>query len=195
MLPDVPRLAPVAAAGRRAEHAPRGAASGRRQGSRRQGRGCGRPVGALGAGAVNARRAGACQGGGADTTGLELQIQDGRDQSALRHCSAARSALRTPGLCNPLSHGFPHFRTQPYNAPGTYDSTGFHAKRMEFDPEYDNDAETIVADMEFNEYDTPADVQMKVQMLQLYNRCGATQGITGCARGCRCGEGGTTVKR
>ncbi|PNW86501.1 hypothetical protein CHLRE_02g089150v5 [Chlamydomonas reinhardtii] len=69
----------------------------------------------------------------------------------------------------PSTRGEPA-HAKPYNAPGTYDSTGFHAKRMEFDPEYDNDAETIVADMEFNEYDTPADVQMKVQMLQLYNR-------------------------
>ncbi|GIL78334.1 hypothetical protein Vretifemale_7772 [Volvox reticuliferus] len=53
---------------------------------------------------------------------------------------------------------------------GSYDATGFHAKRMEFDPEYDNDAECVVADMEFNEYDSPADVQLKLQMLMLYNR-------------------------
>ncbi|KAG2435158.1 hypothetical protein HXX76_007242 [Chlamydomonas incerta] len=69
----------------------------------------------------------------------------------------------------PSTRGEPS-HAKPFNAPGTYDSTGFHAKRMEFDPEYDNDAETIVADMEFSEYDSPADVQMKVQMLQLYNR-------------------------
>ncbi|KXZ47602.1 hypothetical protein GPECTOR_34g761 [Gonium pectorale] len=50
------------------------------------------------------------------------------------------------------------------------DATGFHAKRMEFDPEFDNDAECIVADMEFAETDSPQDVQLKVQMLMLYNR-------------------------
>lgn len=65
---------------------------------------------------------------------------------------------------NPSTCGHP----QPS---GSYDATGFHLKRMEFDPDYDNDAECIVADMEFNEYDSPADVQLKLQMLMLYNRC------------------------
>lgn len=31
---------------------------------------------------------------------------------------------------------------------------GFHIKRQEFEPEYDNEAEIIVADMEFNDDDT-----------------------------------------
>ena len=31
---------------------------------------------------------------------------------------------------------------------------GFHIKRQEFEPEYDNEAEMIVADMEFKEDDT-----------------------------------------
>lgn len=31
---------------------------------------------------------------------------------------------------------------------------GFHTKRQEFEPEYDNEAEMIVADMEFKEDDT-----------------------------------------
>ncbi|GLI66472.1 hypothetical protein VaNZ11_010315 [Volvox africanus] len=65
------------------------------------------------------------------------------------------------GGAAPSGHGKPS---------GSYDATGFHAKRMEFDPEYDNDAECIVADMEFNEYDNPGDVQMKLQMLMLYNK-------------------------
>ena len=34
--------------------------------------------------------------------------------------------------------------------------TGFHAKRCEFDPEYDQEAECIVADLEFQE-DEPED--------------------------------------
>ena len=34
--------------------------------------------------------------------------------------------------------------------------TGFHAKRCEFDPEYDQEAECIVADLEFQE-DEPQD--------------------------------------
>ena len=31
---------------------------------------------------------------------------------------------------------------------------GFHIKRQEFEPEYDNEAEMIIADMEFKEDDT-----------------------------------------
>ena len=43
--------------------------------------------------------------------------------------------------------------------------TGFHAKRCEFDPEYDQEAECIVADLEFQE-DEPED-DLQARMLQL----------------------------
>ncbi len=38
---------------------------------------------------------------------------------------------------------------------------GFHIKRQEFEPEYDNEAEMIVADMEFKDDDTEVRPQVK----------------------------------
>jgi len=39
--------------------------------------------------------------------------------------------------------------------------TGFHAKRCEFDPEYDHEAECVVADLEFREDDPDVEVQVR----------------------------------
>ena len=32
--------------------------------------------------------------------------------------------------------------------------TGYHPKRKEFEPEYDNDAESLIADLDFRDEDT-----------------------------------------
>ena len=43
--------------------------------------------------------------------------------------------------------------------------TGFHAKRCEFDPEYDQEAECIVADLEFREDEPEDELQARVEGL------------------------------
>lgn len=43
---------------------------------------------------------------------------------------------------------------------------GFHIKRQEFEPEYDNEAEMIVADMEFRDDDT--EVNLNAHLLVCY---------------------------
>eukprot|EP00897_Mesotaenium_endlicherianum_P000753 jgi/Mesen1/10679/ME000009S10465 len=48
------------------------------------------------------------------------------------------------------------------------EQTGYNAKRNEFDPEYDNDAESPLAEMEFKDSDSPADRELKVRMLHIY---------------------------
>ena len=56
---------------------------------------------------------------------------------------------------------------------GTVDPlTGFHARRVEFDPEYDNEAECVIADLEFGEGDSAEDRASKLRMLEIYNWCG-----------------------
>lgn len=50
----------------------------------------------------------------------------------------------------------------------TVEQTGFNAKRQEFDPEYDNDAELQLADMEFKDNDTETDREMKLRVLHIY---------------------------
>jgi len=46
---------------------------------------------------------------------------------------------------------------------------GFMPRRGDFDTEWDNDAENIVADMEFSPNDLPQDRQLKIQVIQVYN--------------------------
>ncbi len=39
--------------------------------------------------------------------------------------------------------------------PNQSELTGYNVKRHEFDPEYDQDAELLIAELEFREEDTP----------------------------------------
>lgn len=48
------------------------------------------------------------------------------------------------------------------------DQSGYHAKRQEFEPEYDNDAELPLADMEFKDNDHETDRELKLRMLHIY---------------------------
>ena len=48
--------------------------------------------------------------------------------------------------------------------------TGYNVKRDEFDPEYDIDAELPLAEMEFRDTDTDLDKQLKLRMLEVYNK-------------------------
>lgn len=55
-------------------------------------------------------------------------------------------------------------------APSLPDSGGYNAKRQEFDPEYDNDAEQLLADMEFKETDTEVERELKLRVLRIYSK-------------------------
>lgn len=46
--------------------------------------------------------------------------------------------------------------------------SGYNPKRQEFDPEYDNDAEQSLAEMEFKENDSEADRELKLRVLRIY---------------------------
>jgi transcriptional adapter 2-alpha len=50
------------------------------------------------------------------------------------------------------------------------EGSGYHFRRREFDPEWDNDAEATIADMEFNDFDTEEDRRLKLRTLEIYNR-------------------------
>ena len=53
---------------------------------------------------------------------------------------------------------------------------GFNEKRLEFDPEYDNEAEAPIAELEFTDADSAADRQLKLKMLHIYYaRCVGTE--------------------
>ncbi|CAK68971.1 unnamed protein product (macronuclear) [Paramecium tetraurelia] len=46
---------------------------------------------------------------------------------------------------------------------------GFMPKRGDFDIEFDNDAELLLAEMEFNDDDQPYEIEMKLKVLDIYN--------------------------
>jgi transcriptional adapter 2-alpha len=47
---------------------------------------------------------------------------------------------------------------------------GYMPKRGDFDIEFDNDAELLLAEMEFNDDDKPFEVDMKLKVLEIYNQ-------------------------
>ncbi|XP_052734680.1 transcriptional adapter ADA2 isoform X4 [Vigna angularis] len=54
--------------------------------------------------------------------------------------------------------------------PSITELSGYSFKREEFDVEYDNDAELVLADMEFKNTDTEAEHQMKLHVLHIYSK-------------------------
>ncbi|GFE55352.1 transcrition adapter 2 [Babesia ovis] len=46
---------------------------------------------------------------------------------------------------------------------------GYNLYRDELDPEHNNDAESIIKDLEFEPWDTPAEVEFKLRMVEIYN--------------------------
>lgn len=54
--------------------------------------------------------------------------------------------------------------------PSLMESSGFNAKRQEFDVEYDNEAEQLLADMEFKDSDTEEERELKLRVIRIYNK-------------------------
>ncbi|KAK9151266.1 hypothetical protein Syun_009575 [Stephania yunnanensis] len=52
--------------------------------------------------------------------------------------------------------------------PSLIELSGYNPKRHEFEPEYDNDAEQAIADMEFKDTDDEAERELKLRMLRIY---------------------------
>ncbi|KAK9681425.1 hypothetical protein RND81_10G001200 [Saponaria officinalis] len=48
--------------------------------------------------------------------------------------------------------------------------SGYNPKRREFDPEYDVDAEQLLADMEFKDTDTEDEHELKLRVLRIYSK-------------------------
>lgn len=65
--------------------------------------------------------------------------------------------------------------SQPNNAkpitsgPAFHEIQGYMPRRLEFETEYENDAEQLVKDMVFNEDDSPEEIDLKVMVLDIYN--------------------------
>ncbi|KAJ7964702.1 Transcriptional adapter [Quillaja saponaria] len=56
------------------------------------------------------------------------------------------------------------------DGPSMTELSGYNFKRQEFEIEYDNDAEQVLADMEFKDTDTDAERELKLRVLHIYNK-------------------------
>lgn len=54
--------------------------------------------------------------------------------------------------------------------PSLVEASGYNAKRQEFDPEYDNDAEQLLAEMEFKDTDPEEERELKLRVLRFYSK-------------------------
>ncbi|CAI0460562.1 unnamed protein product [Linum tenue] len=67
----------------------------------------------------------------------------------------------------------------PVDGPSLLDLSGYNTKRQEFDPAYDNDAEQLLAEMEFKENDTEEEREIKVRVLRIYGKRKNTRNCSG----------------
>ncbi|CAI5484223.1 unnamed protein product [Closterium sp. Yama58-4] len=103
-----------------------------------------------------------------DLSRLRTQADTEAAKAAMEEQEAAETAARAQEavLYNvPVVKSEPGTKTDDAAAPIT---SGYNAKRNEFDPEYDNEAEAPLAELEFKESDSSVDRQLKIKMLHIY---------------------------
>lgn len=90
-----------------------------------------------------------------------MAVADGSKKCSLYGCADSHPD-RSVGEKKP--------RTSADDGPPVTDLCGYNPKRGEFETEYDNDAEQLLADMEFKETDTEAERELKLRVLRIYSR-------------------------
>ncbi|KAK3002682.1 hypothetical protein RJ639_017919 [Escallonia herrerae] len=86
------------------------------------------------------------------------QIKDGPDSVKLEdHLSGRNFGVNKP-------------KSSRDEGPSLMEFSGYNSKRQEFDPEYDNDAEQLLADMEFKDTDTEDERELKLRVLRIYSK-------------------------
>lgn len=56
------------------------------------------------------------------------------------------------------------------DGPSLVELSCYNPKRQEFDPEYDNDAEQLLAEMEFKDTDSEEERELKLRVLHIYSK-------------------------
>lgn len=99
---------------------------------------------------------------------LGVAEEDTADISDKKMGRAKTEKTENLDLKTPLILGAPDAMT-PVVVSETH-QTGYNAKRNEFEPEYDADAEQLLAELEFGEDDTEEMVERKLRLIEIYNR-------------------------
>ncbi|XP_065881695.1 transcriptional adapter ADA2-like isoform X2 [Euphorbia lathyris] len=103
---------------------------------------------------TNSSSSNTCSGAGKKVSNI-AQLKDGiKVEESQADRSIGEKKLRTPGE----------------ERPSMTELSGYNFKRQEFEIEYDNDAEQLLADMEFKDTDTKADRELKLRVLRIYSK-------------------------
>ncbi|XP_073148495.1 transcriptional adapter ADA2 isoform X2 [Henckelia pumila] len=109
-------------------------------------------------GTVGSSISGTLSTGASQRTSSKVQSNDGLDAVKVEDFHADRSI----GEKKP--------RTSGNEGVSLKELSGYNSKRREFEVEYDNDAEQLLADMEFKETDTNAERELKLRVLHIYSK-------------------------
>lgn len=85
-----------------------------------------------------------------------------KDQNAASGIKKGNAAQRNQGSANTADAG-------SSSLPDLHQIVGYMPKRGDFDQEYDGDADTLLADLEYFDDDTEQDVRLKNEVIELYN--------------------------
>ncbi|XP_062013646.1 transcriptional adapter ADA2b [Rosa rugosa] len=83
-----------------------------------------------------------------------IQVKDGPGVFKVEEPQVGRKGKKPSSLVN--------------EGPSLVEMSGYNPKRQEFDPEYDNDSEQLLADMEFKDNDTEDERELKLRVLRIY---------------------------
>ncbi|KDP38428.1 hypothetical protein JCGZ_04353 [Jatropha curcas] len=81
-----------------------------------------------------------------------------------------KDGIKVEDLQADRSIGEKKLRAPGEEGPSMTELSGYNFKRQEFEIEYDNDAEQLLADMEFKDTDTDAERELKLRVLHIYSK-------------------------
>ncbi|XP_059282326.1 transcriptional adapter ADA2-like isoform X2 [Lycium ferocissimum] len=94
----------------------------------------------------------------------------GKRTSGILHSKENHDSIKVEGGLADRSVGEKKPRTSVDEGPSMTELSGYNTKREEFEIEYDNDAEQMLADMEFKETDSNAERELKLRVLRIYSK-------------------------
>ncbi|CAH9072812.1 unnamed protein product [Cuscuta epithymum] len=92
----------------------------------------------------------------------------GKRVSSVAHNNDSYDDIKVEDTHADRSRGEKKPRTSVDEGPSVTELSGYNFKRKEFEIEYDNDAEQLLADMEFKDTDTDAERKLKLRVLHIY---------------------------
>ncbi|KAL8189167.1 hypothetical protein R6Q57_028733 [Mikania cordata] len=118
----------------------------------------GRPSSALASGSV----------GGSSS--INATTGAGKRTSSIAQSEKVGDGIKIEDSHTDRSFGEKKLRTSTEDGPSITELSGYNFKRQEFEVEYDNDAEQLLADMEFKEADTDPERELKLRVLRIYSK-------------------------